>query len=675
MSDSDEGTEPVHSKDEGSVYDNDDDGSSDVDGSNVGTMEGKTWRDLKWIDDDPSKGLDRDKMDWVPRLKAGDKVALRVRSRDGETKEGEVPLPPDLAQHLLDLREVDMSEFKVEGDVDLSFVVFQGNVDLTGVRVRNGSWSFMFGANLENADLREANLEKAMLVGADLENANLEHANLENAILEYAKLEYAQLTGANLENARLIKANLENADLIQANLENACLIKANLENADLTHANLENANLEYAKLENAQLGANLKNAKMPEAKLENANLTHAILENADLRNAKLENAQLTGATLENAFMINAKLENANLSHAILENAELVEAKLENADLTEANLKNANLTYADFTGATFERTMLTGHENMTGATFGLASVPRNRCPPSIFSLDNTLRQLVYGMALEALGGSDDADVDLRDDVEETDDVKGDAHIIDIDITPMPINWSDLNRLADDKMMEHRDSIIDHIESAGKNIQDAFLNDVRTGVEDLKSVVRQRVEGAQKQQSNILVRRRWRYASVRAIVPSDVGTVANAKMKHVAMKKAEERAQLKAKALEEHKAIVAVRGAYDRARRKIDKIEDDAEKVADKVRLRGTFAQVKKALLMIHLKRDMGYELKAFERGLLNWYSNLKVAWANLMLVLGLPPQTLAKHLSELEFFLDSLAEVKQPIEVDSWQDSVTTTNMV
>jgi uncharacterized protein YjbI with pentapeptide repeats len=142
-------------------------------------MEGKTWRDLVWIDDDPSKGLDRDKMDWVPRLKAGDEVFYEE-------------LPKDLEQDLLDLREIDMSDFKVTGKVDLSYVCLPNGVDLTGITLVNGKRSFMRGANLENADLIRAKLENANLIRAKLENADLIHAKLENADLRHANLEKAK---------------------------------------------------------------------------------------------------------------------------------------------------------------------------------------------------------------------------------------------------------------------------------------------------------------------------------------------------------------------------------------------------------------------------------------------------------------------------------------------------
>jgi uncharacterized protein YjbI with pentapeptide repeats len=129
------------------------------------------------------------------------------------------------------------------------------------------------GANLENANLRNANLEYADLRNVNLLNANLWYANLLNANLWYADLLNADLEYANLRNANLLNADLRNAILWCANLENA-----NLENAILWYVDLENANLENADLENADLWhANLEYADLRRVKnLDKAkNLEHA----------------------------------------------------------------------------------------------------------------------------------------------------------------------------------------------------------------------------------------------------------------------------------------------------------------------------------------------------------------------------------------------------------------
>ena len=398
------------------------------------------------------------------------------------------------------------------------------------------------------------------------------------------------------------------------------------------------------------------------------------LHGADLRYAKLEKSNLICADLANANLYHANLMNANLRNAKLDNADLSCANLQGANLTKANLMNVTLTKANLSGVNFERAVVSG-AIMDGVTFGHASVPRKRCPPPILSVDNTLRQLVYGMALEALGGNGDGNQTFGDDLDEVEDPKGEMDEMEIYVIPMPTSWDDLtNQRGElkDYAMEHRNRIIDHIESAGNFIHNAFLNDIKTGLDGLKDIVCQQVnfEKSQRLKKNsALARRRWRYASVRAIAPGGLADVAEAKMKHVAMKNAEDRERQIAKVHEEHRAIMKVRGAYEKAVRMINKIEEDAERVVDEMRLGGFFEKIKTELLVKHLKREMGYELKQPEPGIVNWYHNMGVFWANLMLVVRMPPQTMAKQLSELDFFLDRLAKVEEPIEVDSWQDSV------
>ncbi|EBP6383345.1 pentapeptide repeat-containing protein [Salmonella enterica] len=86
----------------------------------------------------------------------------------------------------------------------------------------------MCGANLCDADLRDANL-----CGADLRDANLFDANLCGA----------DLRGANLRDANLFDANLCGADLRGADLRGADLFDADLCGADLRGADLRGANL------------------------------------------------------------------------------------------------------------------------------------------------------------------------------------------------------------------------------------------------------------------------------------------------------------------------------------------------------------------------------------------------------------------------------------------------
>jgi len=75
-----------------------------------------------------------------------------------------------------------------------------------------------------------------LLGWADLRGANLENANLREADLRGANLLEANLTGADLEKASLSKADIWGATLREANLRRADLWGASLRGADLAEA-------------------------------------------------------------------------------------------------------------------------------------------------------------------------------------------------------------------------------------------------------------------------------------------------------------------------------------------------------------------------------------------------------------------------------------------------------
>jgi uncharacterized protein YjbI with pentapeptide repeats len=193
---------------------------------------------------------------------------------------------PDLENKYLDLTEVNISGFNLEG--------FN-----------------LIKANLERADLTEANLERAKLPGAYLFKADLTGANLFTADLTGAKLPGAYLIGANLIGAYLTVANLTKAYLEEANLTEADLTGADLTGANLTGANLIGANLTGANLIGANLtGADLTGAVLTRANLTRANLTGAYRLEPDwitkvlLTEADLKGAILTGATMPDGSIHN-----------------------------------------------------------------------------------------------------------------------------------------------------------------------------------------------------------------------------------------------------------------------------------------------------------------------------------------------------------------------------------
>lgn len=96
----------------------------------------------------------------------------------------------------------------------------------------------VIGADLFEADLRQADAKNAFMAKADLRNA---------------RLQGAVLWKANLKGAYLFKANLKGANLWRAHLEGTDLSWAHLEGADFGFANLEGADLDWSYLKGADL--------------------------------------------------------------------------------------------------------------------------------------------------------------------------------------------------------------------------------------------------------------------------------------------------------------------------------------------------------------------------------------------------------------------------------------
>jgi hypothetical protein len=85
--------------------------------------------------------------------------------------------------------------------------------------------------NLSGADLRQANLREANLIGADLSAVKLREADLSGANLRGITLFRADLREANFHNANLGGADLQGTDLHGADLSGAVLIRVDLTGA------------------------------------------------------------------------------------------------------------------------------------------------------------------------------------------------------------------------------------------------------------------------------------------------------------------------------------------------------------------------------------------------------------------------------------------------------------
>ena len=231
--------------------------------------ENPSWKDLRWIDDDPGKGLDWDRLPWVQRIKKGDNVTrfgvtccygddledseeeeeeedvsvsdlvseeeeedVSVSDFDcEEEKEDDSDLDFKEKEAPCDLLDLDFEEKEAPCDLldltavnfdgcsgrpDLSRVVLKINTDLTSLEGLAGAdHSIMVAANFKP----NANFSRAILKGVYCPRANFQSANLKQAILSWACLSDCNFKGANMAEADLSSANLSGASLENASLD------------------------------------------------------------------------------------------------------------------------------------------------------------------------------------------------------------------------------------------------------------------------------------------------------------------------------------------------------------------------------------------------------------------------------------------------------------------------
>jgi uncharacterized protein YjbI with pentapeptide repeats len=105
---------------------------------------------------------------------------------------------------------------------------FFPSVDLRGANLVDSNWqgSFLQGAYLRCADLKNARFQPKVGTSGEPENTNLKDADLRNADLSGADLRGANLAGANLQGAKLDRAKVAGADLRGARFDDGALKKA-----------------------------------------------------------------------------------------------------------------------------------------------------------------------------------------------------------------------------------------------------------------------------------------------------------------------------------------------------------------------------------------------------------------------------------------------------------------
>ncbi|MBN8564240.1 MAG: pentapeptide repeat-containing protein [Leptolyngbya sp. UWPOB_LEPTO1] len=188
---------------------------------------------------------------------------------------------------------------------------------------------------------------------------DLSEADLSEAVLPEINLSVTNLYGARLNNTNLRDASFVGADLRKAILVNANLIKTKFGKAKLNEANLSGAEMMEAKLIKANLeGACLIGVDLSDASLREANLSRAIFQHAELQEADFRPYTLQeGGAIK--FWLDDGYTRQNFAEAIFREANLREATFRGADLRNADFSAANLSGVDFRGADLSNTRLTG----------------------------------------------------------------------------------------------------------------------------------------------------------------------------------------------------------------------------------------------------------------------------------------------------------------------------
>src|SRR6267142_529412 len=231
--------------------------------------------------------------------------------------------------------------------------------NLASVRLKKAQWVHvdLFGAVLNNCDLRMADLRSARLRNAKARNIKLASADLQDALMQGIDAEGGDFSQAKLGRVNAEGGNFAHANFQKAILRYASLAKANLVGANLREARLKGAILRRARLNNAELeGADFSNADLTKADFGNAVLIWTFL-----RGACLRKAMLRGSNLEMMDLAGTDLRGADLSRCLLTGARAAGGKFRKADLREAGLAEVDLEGADLRGA-----------DLRGASFHLGS---------------------------------------------------------------------------------------------------------------------------------------------------------------------------------------------------------------------------------------------------------------------------------------------------------------
>ena len=233
-------------------------------------------------------------------------------------------------------------------------------------------------------NLAHVNLTNSILASESVPHADFSIGEGEPVDLTQAHLFGAQLNQVDLRGAWMMNSNLFGASASGAHFAGANLTGANLTSADLTGAFFSEVNGQYADtyqidLDDDGLPETLdhhwaglyrpadplpiepctdefapSSADLTRANFAQANLSNAFLAGVNLSAATLADARIVGGDLRGTCLENSSLNLIDLSDAVLDHANLKESRMTNAIMYKTTLRGANLTNATLTSAVIEQ---------------------------------------------------------------------------------------------------------------------------------------------------------------------------------------------------------------------------------------------------------------------------------------------------------------------------------
>lgn len=202
------------------------------------------------------------------------------------------------------------------------------------------------------------NARHAILTGANLENANLKNADLRFSVLDGANFSNANLEGVDLRYTLLLRCNFSRASFINAKCNGASFRFCSFQNSKLFNSNFDNSNIFRGLFENTHLKASsFNNAYFYITELNNAHLEDCCFENSTfletVANHTIWNrCSVSPNALRHLHICNAELLDCILHQAVFDSTNFTHTSFFNTTFTDIEFRSTNLSYAVFDVCSF-----------------------------------------------------------------------------------------------------------------------------------------------------------------------------------------------------------------------------------------------------------------------------------------------------------------------------------